>query len=320
MPDETHHKYLNFSAKERLGVITLIVLIVMLWLSKYLYQKYILSRESPVQYSNEIAQLKSYKRDSTNFGNYSNHADDEGRQYLHSYNNTQYNSKPGELFYFNPNTLDATGWIRLGVREKTAHTIQNYLSKGGKFRKPDDIKKIWGLSPEMANRLMPYVQIPEEDVSRIGAQKYQQSSYAKASMPSEKKVIQSVDINLADTSALIALPGIGAGYAKRIVKFREALGGFVSTGQIAETYGLPDSTFQQIKPYLKISVSSVKKININTATAKELKHPYISYQIANAIVAYRNQHGRFASVADVKKVLIVTEEVYQKVLPYLSVD
>lgn len=320
MPDETHHKYLNFSAKERLGVITLIVLIIMLWLGKFLYQKYTLSRESPVQYTNEIAHLKSYKRDSANIGNYSNRSEDDGRQYLNAYNNSQYNSKPGELFYFNPNTLDAAGWIRLGVREKTAHTIQNYLAKGGKFRKPDDIKKIWGLSPEMANRLMPFVQIPEEDLSRIDAQNYQQRSYEQTTKPSEKKVIQSVDINLADTSALIALPGIGAGYAKRIVKFREALGGFVSTGQIAETYGLPDSTFQQIKPYLKIAASPVRKLNINTATAKELKHPYISYQIANAIVAYRNQHGRFGSVADVKKVLIVTEEVYQKVLPYLSVD
>ena len=128
-----------------------------------------------------------------------------------------------------------------------------------------------------------------------------------------------VDINSADTTAFIALPGIGSKLATRIITFRDKLGGFYSVTQVGETFGLPDSTFQKIKQYLKLENSVVRKININIATIDELKiHPYIKYSLANPIVAYRNEHGPFASVEDIKKVMAVTEEVYNKIAPYLT--
>jgi len=88
---------------------------------------------------------------------------------------------------------------------------------------------------------------------------------------------------------------------------------------VRETFGLPDSTFQKVKQYLKIANSSIRKININTASIDELKaHPYIRYNIANPIVAYRNEHGPFSSIDDLKKIMIITDEVYQKIMPYLT--
>jgi len=107
--------------------------------------------------------------------------------------------------------------------------------------------------------------------------------------------------------------------ASRIVTFRDKLGGFYSIEQVGETYGLPDSTFQKIKQYLKLDNPSVKKININTATVDELKaHPYIKFSLANPIVAYRNEHGSFSKIEDIKKVMAVTDEIYKKIAPYLS--
>jgi len=89
--------------------------------------------------------------------------------------------------------------------------------------------------------------------------------------------------------------------------------------QVGETFGLPDSTFQKIKQYLKLENTSIKKININTATVDELKlHPYIRWGLANPIIAYRNEHGPFLKVEDLKKVMAVTEEIYNKMAPYLS--
>jgi competence ComEA-like helix-hairpin-helix protein len=71
---------------------------------------------------------------------------------------------------------------------------------------------------------------------------------------------------------------------------------------------------------LVISNSNVKKLNINTATLDELKvHPYLRYNIANAIVQYRTQHGNFSDVSDIKKIMVVTDEIYGKVAIYLSV-
>ena len=89
---------------------------------------------------------------------------------------------------------------------------------------------------------------------------------------------------------------------------------------MAETYALPDSTFQKIKDKLVIDNPSVKKININTATVDELKvHPYIRYNIANAIVEYRNQHGNFTAISDLKKIMMITDDIYNKAELYLSV-
>jgi competence ComEA-like helix-hairpin-helix protein len=124
---------------------------------------------------------------------------------------------------------------------------------------------------------------------------------------------------LADTSAFIALPGIGSKLAARIVNFREKLGGFHSVEQIKETYGLPDSTYEKAKNYLQSSTASIKKFNINSATKEELKvHPYIKWQLANAIVEYRNQHGAYKNLTDLKNIMLIDEATFDKILPYLT--
>jgi competence protein ComEA len=224
------------------------------------------------------------------------------------------------LFFFDPNTLDVTGWMRLGIRQKTAQTILKYISKGGKFRKKDDLKKIWGLTPEEYERIAPYV--------NIAVQKTDEHPYFKSDTTSARPVFRKytpsvpvIDINLADTAAFIALPGIGSKLAARIVSFREKLGGFFSVEQVGEVYGLPDSTFQKIRKWLKVQNAPVRKININTATLEELKvHPYIRWNLANPIIAYRNEHGKFEKLEDLKNIMIVTEEVYNKVKNYLMVQ
>jgi len=130
-----------------------------------------------------------------------------------------------------------------------------------------------------------------------------------------------ININTADTTAFIALPGIGSKLAIRIINFREKLGGFYTVGQIGEVYGLADSVFQKIRQYLQLKDPLIKKININTATVDQLKaHPYIKYNIANAIIAYRNSHGPFLNIEDTKKIMLITEEWYNKTSAYLSIE
>jgi competence ComEA-like helix-hairpin-helix protein len=102
------------------------------------------------------------------------------------------------------------------------------------------------------------------------------------------------------------------------VNFRDKLGGFYSVDQVRETYGLPDSTFQKIKTSMQLG-GSVKKLNINTATKDELKtHPYIKWNLANAIVEYRNQHGGFKSLDDLKNIAIIDEATFERIAHYLS--
>lgn len=237
------------------------------------------------------------------------------RPYHHNREEQMFANNPA-LFYFDPNTLDADGWKKLGVREKTIEGIQKYISKGGRFRKPEDIRKIWGLPTVTVERLLPYVKIAREKVQdndvRIGSEK--QERYFKAKQ-------EPIDINLADSATFESLPGIGPALSRRIISFRSRLGGFHSTGQVAETFGLPDSTFQKIQSRLVLHSGNIKKISLNTATLDELKqHPYIRYAIANAIIAYRNQHGPFRSPEDLKKIILIDDSIYLKILPYIRID
>jgi competence protein ComEA len=295
-------EYFSFSKKERTGIIVLLSLIVFFLLLPLAFPLFIQQK----QYSNVLKELPVHiviKKDSIRSMDEDDHA-------WHDYNKPI--AKPVSMFYFDPNTLDKAGWEKLGIRDKTIATIQNYLSKGGKFYKPDDIKKIWGLHDDEVQRLLPYIQIQNAVLS-------QPSKY----IPYEKKKAAPsiIDINTADTTAFIALPGIGSKLANRIVEFRNKLGGFYKIDQIAETYALPDSTFQLIRPRLQLNDPTVKQININTATLDELKaHPYIRYYLANAIIQYRNQHGNFSSVDDLKKILLITDDAFTKMKPYLKVS
>jgi DNA uptake protein ComE-like DNA-binding protein len=214
------------------------------------------------------------------------------------------NFSKGELFPFDPNLLSMEGWKKLGLNDKTVKTI----NKGGKFYKPEDLKKIWGLPDGFYDYVSGYISIDRQE----------QKTEKFTSATQEKKKTWDININTADTLAFIALPGIGNKLALRILNFRDKLGGFYSVEQIGETYGLPDSTFDKIKPFLHVN-GEVDKININSCTKDDLKiHPYIKWTLANAIVEYRNQHGSFKQLDDLRNISIVDEPTFNKIVHYLS--
>ena len=219
----------------------------------------------------------------------------------------------GALFTFDPNTLPTEGWQKLGLSNRTIKTLNNYRNKGGRFYKKEDLKKIWGLPEAFYDRVAPYIQIASNNPVYDGYP-------AAAPTPAKgKRNISAVAVNTADTTELIALPGIGPKLAARIINFREKLGGFYSTEQIGETYGLPDSTFHALKPYLQVDAGAVKKINLNTATKDELRnHPYVKWALANAIVEYRARHGSFNSLEELKNIMLMDEATFQKLAPYFS--
>ncbi|HEY0610701.1 MAG TPA: helix-hairpin-helix domain-containing protein [Chitinophaga sp.] len=128
-----------------------------------------------------------------------------------------------------------------------------------------------------------------------------------------------VFINSADSSSWEALPGIGPTLAARLVRFREKLGGFYSIVQVAETYGLPDSTFKKIQAFLRLDSSSLKKLNINQMDEKSLgQHPYIRYKLARLIVQYRSNHGPFSRPEDLYNIPLVDDSIYRKLEKYIS--
>lgn len=305
--------YLTFSKRERNGLLIALIVFVCVFL---FFRYYPVSKPEVKKdaFQQELAHLKISIDSSKDYSRYER---DDNVDYYQPKHNDYNNYAKGETFAFDPNTLDADGWKRLGIREKTVHTIQNFLAKGYKFRQPEDIRKIFGLRKEDADRLVPYV--------RIEGQSQPANTFtAVNNIPATPKPAyevnrnRTVEINSADTGAFIALPGIGSKLAARIVAFRDRLGGFSSVNQLAETYGLPDSTFQRVRQRLQCNVQAVKKINVNTADVNQLRvHPYLRWNIANAIVNYRNQHGNYKSIEDLRKIDIITDDLFNKISPYL---
>ncbi|WP_018611943.1 ComEA family DNA-binding protein [Segetibacter koreensis] len=310
--------YFTFSAKERNGLIIMGLIGALI----FIFSRYFTVKEASVSkdaFQQELAQLKIIVDSSNNKAGYQR--DENYVDYYRPMQNENVRYSKGVLFEFDPNTLDADGWKKLGVREKTINTIQKFLASGYKFRKPDDIRKIYGLQTEDAGRLIPYIRIAKKEESSANNSYADKAKIASTSNAvSEIKRTKIIDINTADTSEFISLPGIGSKLATRIVNFRQKLGGFSSVAQLGETYGIADSTFEKIKSRLQCINPILKTININTAGIDELRaHPYLRWNIANAILNYRQQHGNYISVEDIKKIDIITEELYNKIAPYLVV-
>jgi competence protein ComEA len=302
--------YFAFTKKERTGILMLVALIAITITIPYFFP----TVEDPDEASIEAFNAQKAQLEKLQQGMRQSYA--EQRDNYAQLHYEPENEQPAViLFRFDPNTVNAAGWRKLGVNNRTIRTIQNYISKGGRFRKPVDLQKIYGMKKEEYERLLPYVQIIADTTPRFNySNAGKKEKYVKAPPPI-------VDINMADTTAFIALPGIGSKLATRIVNFREKLGGFYSVNQLGETYGLPDSTFQLLKPRLQCAVTSIRKMNINTADANTLKqHPYIRWNIANAIVQFRQQHGNYRSPNDLQQIVLITPELFQKIVGYITVE
>jgi competence ComEA-like helix-hairpin-helix protein len=237
---------------------------------------------------------------------------------------TQTSFTTGNLVTFDPNSATLEQLIALGLREKAAQNIINYREKGGRFRKPEDLKRIYSLTSEEVERLIPYAsinpaqQIMQGDETQIPLNSSTTEAITATARPFAKPSLK-IDINEADSLTWTMLPGIGAKRASAIVKFREKLGGFAGVDQVGETFGLPDSVFQNIKTNLVWNASTMRQLSLNDCTEAQLKsHPYIPWQLAKLIVAYRNQHGPFKQVDDLLKIHVIQKDWLEKVRPYLK--
>jgi len=219
------------------------------------------------------------------------------------------------LFTFNPNTSTKEDFIRLGFSNQLASRIDNYRTKKGRFLIKSDLLKIYGMDSGLYKRVFAFINLPEERETKKSA--LPAINETAVSLPKEK-----FDINQADTTQLISIYGIGSKLSQRIIKYKNQLGGFISMNQLSEVYGLDTAVINELnrKAYITTDYQP-KKININSATEKELStHPYIKYSLAKAITTYRFQHGNFNSVEDLKKIALIDETFYNKIKPYLTLN
>ncbi len=220
------------------------------------------------------------------------------------------------LFRFNPNTASRDSLLQLGFSPSLARRIVNYRTKGGVFKIKSDLLKMYGADTLFYRKLYLFIDLPlvVEKKTR---------EFPKDSFPKRPAfTITKLDLNVADTTQLITVYGIGSKFSKRIVEYRERLGGFVSMDQLNEVYRLDTTAVGRIKKKFFVSLGFVpRQIQLNTVTEKELAaHPYISYKLAAAVVAYRFQHGYFNSIEDLVNLKLLTEKDFQRIKPYITIN
>ncbi len=142
--------------------------------------------------------------------------------------------------------------------------------------------------------------------------------------PYRKKAF-TIDLNLGDTLDFQQLRGIGPAYARRIVAYRERLGGFVDKRQLMEVWGVDSALYDRIAPSLELAsgpgqtVRPTRPLYINCMSVQELKqHPYLDYYQAKEIVRFRERYGTFKTAADLRKVNLMDAETYRRIAPYVS--
>lgn len=236
-----------------------------------------------------------------------------------------------EPFPFDPNTISRGEWIALGFTTRQVDGIERYMSKGGRFRVKGDVAKLYSLRPGQYERLESFILLPDSlsrtpryDRMARGSPGDRETKAERVVRPrADRPAWRKVEVNAADSAELVALPGIGPSFARGILRYRDMLGGFVSLDQLGEVYVLKDKpdALDRVRELLVVDSLSVRRIAINTCTVEELaEHPYARWKLAKPLIAYRQQHGPFREVADIRGCHLIDEDAFRKLAPYLSVE
>jgi len=224
-----------------------------------------------------------------------------------NYQNSNTFVKSITLFEFNPNTISKEQWEQLGVSKFAAERLVNYVAKGGKFKSKSDLLKTYGFTQEDFERLEPYIKIDSiENVKSVNN-----------TLPDIAINRVTTNINTASKEQFMQL-GFSADNAIRIIKFRENAGGIYSSEQLTSLFGIDMAVLSEAQPFLVADENEIVKLNINTATTSTLAaHIYISDEMAQAIVDYRNATGKFYSLSEIRKVPGMYAGLFEKLKPYL---
>lgn len=203
-------------------------------------------------------------------------------------------------FAFNPNTVSGTELQRMGLRQKVVQTWLHYREKGGRFYHPEQVKRLYALRDTEYAQLAPFIRIENT--------------------PQIDPIKRTVELNNADTTALMTLPGIGSKRAKAIVTYREQLGGFHTTNQLLDIWSIDTATYLRIKPYLKVDRKFIKPLPLLEITWVELKkHPYFGGEIGRELLAWRKaKKYQIDSLNEIMEIKAIDSILFRKIAPYLS--
>ena len=219
---------------------------------------------------------------------------------------------------FDPNTADSSTLVHLGFKPWQAKNMIKYRAAGGKYRKPEDLKKLYGMTDSMYQALTPYIYIAREEVDSVAV-----DSLRKDSLPRWEEENKDTILNLrtADTVELKMIHGIGSYRARQIVRYREQLGGFVSVEQVLEAKGMENVDADSLLAHFWIDSVKIEAMNVNSVGVQRLsRHPYLRFEQAQAIYELRRKKIRLDSIQQLQQIECISAETLEKIAPYLNFD
>jgi competence ComEA-like helix-hairpin-helix protein len=219
---------------------------------------------------------------------------------------------------FDPNTADSSTLVHLGFKPWQAKNMVKYRAAGGRYRKPEDLKKLYGMTDSMFQALTPYIYIAREEVDSVAV-----DSLRKDSLPRWKEENKDTILNLrtADTVELKMIHGIGSYRARQIVRYREQLGGFVSVEQVLEAKGMENVDADSLLAHFWIDSVKIEPMNVNSVGVQRLsRHPYLRFEQAQAIYELRRKKIRLDSIQQLQQIECIPAETLEKIAPYLNFD
>lgn len=208
--------------------------------------------------------------------------------------------------------------------------IYKYRAAGGRYNKPTDFARLYGLTLKQYKRLEPYIKIEKEVMAADVYKSSQKVSVNDTTVKKDSALIgyytkikegEQIDINTADTSELKHIPGIGSYYAKRIVSFRQRLGGIANVHQLLEIQGFPESSLKYMTTGQSASTRQlpITRIRINHLDVNSLsRHPYIRYVQAKEIMNHRRLRGPIKKADDLRRLPSFTDKEVERLNPYID--
>ncbi|HEX2395347.1 MAG TPA: helix-hairpin-helix domain-containing protein [Bacteroidales bacterium] len=211
------------------------------------------------------------------------------------------------LFIFDPNTVSAGDLMRLGLNTRLIRTWLNYRTHGGRFYSASDVRKIYGMTPYIYERIRPYITIRTVTGGIVRPK-------------NNARITEKAGINTCDSTDLLRVIGIGPVLSGRIIKYRRLLGGFYDMQQLSEVYGINDSLVKVISLSFYADTINLHSININEASEETLRrHPYLGRYISGGIIKYRTNVQIINDLEELKDNGILTGEQFEKVKKYLDI-
>jgi competence protein ComEA len=311
--------YFEFTSKEQRGIIILLGIMLFSFLANIFLPFIIPEKPFNIEpFKSEVGIfLESIEKQDSAFGfkksEYFEGSGTPGHAELENFKALPFN--------FNPNKLSEDEWLKIGMNKRIVNNIVRYKSKGGVFRDKEGFRKIYAMTEEVYMVLEPYLQFdipkPYQSSNLPDTSKYYKNE------PYENQAPESIliELNSADSAALLVLNGIGPSFAGRIIRYRNKLGGYDHPEQLLEIKGLDSTRLLLFRQQITINPALIRKIDLNEVVFKELlKHPYFEYYLVKAIFEKKDEIKQFDSVEQIRKIPVMYEELYEKISPYLMVE